>query len=193
MDFGSIKIETEAAEFLSLKPKEIWEALRSICKKRYLHNLPENVTDFEPFKYPLTKLATLRDVCLSTGVVLDCKQYQIVDKTTDKEDESNDAVANFDNLPFKSQDIIDILPVVKHLDPGCDDAKVQIDLALRLMSEEKYEEALETLWGSIQILLSVIFIFCLKLIISNRFSVLFIRILLSAIPRSPTSTISSET
>ncbi len=150
MDFGSIRIESEAAEFLSLKPSEVWAALRSICKKRYLHDLPENVVDFEPFKYPLTKLATLRDVCLSTGVVLDCKHYQLVDKTTDKEE-----AENFDSLPFKSQDIIDIQPVVKHLDPGCDDAKVQIDLALRLMSEEKYEEALETLWGSIQILLSV--------------------------------------
>ena len=153
MDFGSIRIESEAAEFLNLKPSEVWAALRSICKKRYLHDLPENVIDFEPFKYPLTKLATLRDVCLSTGIVLDCKQYQLVDKTTDKEEAEN--VANFDSLPFKSQDIIDIQPVVKHLDPGCDDAKVQIDLALRLMSEEKYEEALETLWGSIQILLSV--------------------------------------
>ena len=129
IDFGSIKTESEAAEFLNLRPSDIWQAIKDICKKRYLYNLPENITDFEPFKYPLTKLATLRDVCLSSGIVLDCKHYQVFDKA-DKEEESKEkeSTASAETLPFKSQDIIDIQPVVKHLDPGCDDAKVQIDL-----------------------------------------------------------------
>jgi len=150
IDFGSIKTETDVLGFLNLKASDIWEEIRDICKKRYNYELPQSVADFEPFKYPLTKLATLRDVCLSSGIILDCKEYQVFDKEEETKEKEQ-----AETLPFKSQDIIDIQPVVKHLDPGCDDAKVQIDLALRLMSEEKYEEALETFWGSLQILMSI--------------------------------------
>lgn len=132
MDFGSIKIEAEAADFLNLKPKDLWEAIRAICKSRYLYDLPESPAEFEAFKYPLTKLATLRDVCLSTGVVLECKHYNLFDKTSGKEEgaakDKETEASGLETLPFRPQDVIDILPVVKHLDPGCDDAKAQIDL-----------------------------------------------------------------
>ncbi len=133
LDFGSIKSESESAEFLNLKPSDIWTRIRDICKKRYLYDLPEKFADFEPLHYPLTKIATLRDVCISSGIVLSCKTYQLFDKINAKEESKKDESSAAETLSFKSQDILDIQPVVKHLDPGCDDAKVQVDLVIIFM------------------------------------------------------------
>ena len=137
MDFGSIKIDTGMGDFINLKPSDVWSAIRNICKKRYLYDLPESAAVFEPFQHPLTKLATLRDVCLSTGIVLECKNYNLLDKKNEKEEESKSKetdIASFnpDTLPFRSQDVINIVPIVKHLDPTCEDAKAQIELVKSL-------------------------------------------------------------
>ena len=136
MDFGSIKIEDESANFINLKPKEVWFAIRAICKSRYLYDLPESAAEFEAFKYPLTKIATLRDVCISTGIILETQNYQLLEKTTVKKEEAKDKKEDsnieLEILPFKPYNIVDIQPVVKHLDPGCDDAKVQMDLVINI-------------------------------------------------------------
>ena len=106
------------SKLLQYKLSDVWQRIREICRKRYLFDLPEQVEDFEPFKHPLTKIATLRDVCLSTGIVLECKDYAVMSSKLNRSD----------SLPFKPEDINDLIPIVKHLDPNCEDAKAQIEL-----------------------------------------------------------------
>jgi len=153
LEFGLMKSETMLDKLKKIKPNELWQRLREICQKRYLYDLPEYIKDFRPFQYRLTKIATLRDVCLSTGIILECANYQLLDypKNSSKLAKDNDSF----KLPFKADNIFDAIPIVKHLDPACDDAKSQIELANCLIAEGKYEEALENLWGSMQIILNI--------------------------------------
>lgn len=116
------------SKLLQFKPSDVWQRIREICRKRYLFEFPEQVGDFEPFRYPLTKLATLRDVCLSTGIVLECKDYILISGKLSGKDMKDKSSNKEEPLPFKPEDINDLVPIVKHLDPNCEDAKAQIEL-----------------------------------------------------------------
>ncbi len=124
----NLNFESSYGKLQKLKPSEVWKRLKEICQKRYLYELPEKIQDFRPFQYPLTKLATLRDVCLSTGIVLECKKYDLIDSPVRAQDSSK--LKKQSSLPFQSSDIFDTIPIVKHLDPHCEDAKSQIDLVI---------------------------------------------------------------
>jgi hypothetical protein len=126
MQFSIIDMDPPEAEFWKLRPSTIWKRIREICSKRYLYELPEKLTDFEPFKYPLTKVATLRDVCLSSGIVLECKSYTLTEEVSSRK--SSDSDNEKYKIPFKAEDVVDIIPVVKHLDPLCENSKAQIEL-----------------------------------------------------------------
>ncbi len=118
----SQNLQKQLDDLLGQKPKQVWDRLREICSRRYLYELPEKIKDFKPFQHRLTKLATLRDVCLSTGIILECKEYNLTN-------ERGGSLRNVDyNLPFKADDIFDMVPILKHLDPACEDAKSQIEL-----------------------------------------------------------------
>ena len=125
LEFGK-QFENSFNKLKKTRPSELWERLREICQKRYLYNLPENIKDFKPFKYRLTKLATLRDVCLSGGIILECTNYELMDQPQKKQDLVNGDIIII--LPFRVDNIFDATPIVKHLDPSCDDAKSQIEL-----------------------------------------------------------------
>lgn len=99
----------------------------------------------------MTKLATLRDVCLSNGIILACRNYKLEEE---EEKELSNTSRNF-VLPFKTDDIIDLIPIVKHLDPTCENVRSQIELASRKISEGEKEEPAEILLSAVQIILNV--------------------------------------
>lgn len=53
-----------------MKPNEVWDEICKIANARFRYEFPKNQLDFEVFKFPFQKVATLRDVCLSVGIVL---------------------------------------------------------------------------------------------------------------------------
>lgn len=120
----SQNLQKQLDDLLAQKPQKVWDRLREICSRRYLYELPEKIKDFKPFQHRLTKLATLRDVCLSTGIILECKEYNLTNERG-----GGGSLRNTDYiLPFKADDIFDMVPILKHLDPACEDAKSQIEL-----------------------------------------------------------------
>lgn len=128
INFGSLNFDISKSAFFKLKPSEVWDGIKNICKKRYNYDLPTHIFEFQPFRYPLTKLATLRDVCISTGIVIKCRDYYLSESLNKQDDKKKADTSLDEGLTFGPEDILNILPIVKHLDPVCDNAKNQIDL-----------------------------------------------------------------
>ena len=92
-----------------MKPNEVWEEIRKIALARFSHELVKNQSDLHVFKFPFQKLATLREVCLSVGLVLERKNYDIFDSTLVS------GLNNDKTLPFSIKNIINIVPKAKHM------------------------------------------------------------------------------
>lgn len=75
---------------------------------RFSHELPQNQNDFQVFKFPFQKLATLREVCLSVGLVLERKNYDLFGNNSQNGNTER-------SLPFSIKNIIDIVPKAKHM------------------------------------------------------------------------------
>ncbi len=71
---------------LSHTPSEIWSRVQEIAKKRYGHELKS----FPGYAMKFSRLATLRDICLRTGLVLQLKEYKFDQADTKK----------YSDLPF---------------------------------------------------------------------------------------------
>lgn len=113
----------------AIKPSDIWKRLVEIAKKRYQYDLPESFKEFVPFKYPLTKLATLRDFCLSTGIKLATKHYQLHHNGKHHFSEQKSQGGQKPSfLAFSAEDVMDISPIIKHLDPISEDARVNLEI-----------------------------------------------------------------
>ena len=132
LDINDKNIKNDHQKLLELKPSDVWRRVKEICKRRYLYDLPERVTDFQPFSYALTKRATLRDVCMSVGIVIECKEYKLVDDHQKKGIIHENGIKENNLLPFDQENIYDLVAIIKHLDPGCEDAKAQIELVSML-------------------------------------------------------------
>lgn len=66
-------------KFIVMKPHEIWQEVRKIAQARFKYELSQSQLLFDVFKFPFQKIATLRDVCLSVGLVLEKKNYDMFD------------------------------------------------------------------------------------------------------------------
>ena len=54
-----------------MKPKEIWSEICKIAEARYNYDFDcKSITELDLFKFSFQKIATLRDLCLSVGIVL---------------------------------------------------------------------------------------------------------------------------
>ncbi len=63
-------IKIQPNRFVSMKPDEMWQEVCKIAQARFKYELPKSQLAFDVFKFPFQKIATLRDVCLSVGIVL---------------------------------------------------------------------------------------------------------------------------
>jgi hypothetical protein len=86
----------------------------------------------------------IRDFCLTIGLHLECRDYSILETNA------------LDSLPFQVEDLINIEPVVKHLDISSEDVQANMEVAQKFLLEGKVKEALEAYQNCIQLLLNVI-------------------------------------
>ena len=54
-----------------MTPSQLWAIILKIADKRFSFPLNQSILEFELFKVPYQKIATLRDLCLSVGLVLE--------------------------------------------------------------------------------------------------------------------------
>lgn len=97
-------IKVPVNKYAQMKPTQIWQELARIAKARYNYALPETPALFRPFQLPFMKLALLRDLCLSTGLVLEKKNYDILEGPSLEK-----------SLPFVIKNIVSLEPIPKHM------------------------------------------------------------------------------
>lgn len=94
-------------EWANLTPKSLWLQLKQELKSYYDYDLSSNDVDSTTELYSLQKVSFLRSFCLKTGVQILLRDY------------------NFDSknkLIFYEEDILNIFPIVKHINPRATDA-----------------------------------------------------------------------
>lgn len=90
-----------------------------IAKARYDYDFDcKNITELDLFKFPFQKVATLRDVCLSVGLVLERKNYDINEESSTMSDKI---------FPFTAKNIVSIEAKAKKMkiDPPSLDEREQ--------------------------------------------------------------------
>uniref|UniRef100_A0A672RG61 Clustered mitochondria protein homolog n=1 Tax=Sinocyclocheilus grahami TaxID=75366 RepID=A0A672RG61_SINGR len=91
----------------SLTPSELWKNINSEAQSYYHFNLQCESVDQAVEKYGLQKITLLREISIKTGIQILIKEY------------------NFDSRhkpAFTEEDILNIFPVVKHVNPKASDA-----------------------------------------------------------------------
>uniref|UniRef100_A0A8C1HIZ5 Clustered mitochondria protein homolog n=1 Tax=Cyprinus carpio carpio TaxID=630221 RepID=A0A8C1HIZ5_CYPCA len=91
----------------SLTPSELWKNINSEAQSYYHFSLQCESVDQAVEKYGLQKITLLREISIKTGVQILIKEY------------------NFDSRhkpAFTEEDILNIFPVVKHVNPKASDA-----------------------------------------------------------------------
>ncbi|XDV32276.1 hypothetical protein PO909_003137 [Leuciscus waleckii] len=91
----------------SLTPSELWKNITSEAQSYYHFNLQCESVDQAVEKYNLQKITLLREISVKTGIQILIKEY------------------NFDSRhkpAFTEEDILNIFPVVKHVNPKASDA-----------------------------------------------------------------------
>uniref|UniRef100_A0A8C1TNH3 Clustered mitochondria protein homolog n=1 Tax=Cyprinus carpio TaxID=7962 RepID=A0A8C1TNH3_CYPCA len=91
----------------SLTPSELWKNITSEAQSYYHFNLQCESVDQAVEKYGLQKITLLREISIKTGIQILIKEY------------------NFDSRhkpAFTEEDILNIFPVVKHVNPKASDA-----------------------------------------------------------------------
>merc|ERR1719471_532396 len=98
---------TDSVEWANLTPKTLWQQIKNEAKSYFDWNLPvDNIDSFiELIK--LTKLNLLRSFCHKTGVQIMLREYQFENKTVQT---------------FSEDDIVNMYPIVKHINPRATDA-----------------------------------------------------------------------
>eukprot|EP00058_Branchiostoma_floridae_P010478 XP_002595966.1 hypothetical protein BRAFLDRAFT_283229 [Branchiostoma floridae] len=115
-DFGKKKnkkrsrhypIANHGEEWASLSPQDMWSNIRTEVKEYFDFNLTCDSCDSAVETYGLQKTSLLREICIKCGVQVLLREY------------------NFDSkhrATFTEEDIINIFPIVKHVNPKATDA-----------------------------------------------------------------------
>lgn len=83
-----------------MKPSELFAQLTKIAKARFGVDFDCNsIRELDLFKFPFQKIATLRDLCLCVGLVLERKNYDIIECGN----QLNDKI-----FPFNPKNIVSI-------------------------------------------------------------------------------------
>jgi len=98
---------TDSVEWANLTPKILWQQIKTEAKSYFDWNLPiDNIDSFlEIIK--LTKLNLMRSFCQKTGVQVMLREYQFDNKSVQT---------------FTEDDIVNMYPIVKHINPRATDA-----------------------------------------------------------------------
>merc|ERR1712002_352482 len=98
---------TDSVEWANLTPKSLWAQIKSEAKSYFDWNLPVDNIDAFVDMINLNKLTLLRSFCQKTGVQILLREYQLDNKTVQA---------------FSEEDIVNMYPIVKHINPRATDA-----------------------------------------------------------------------
>ena len=98
---------TDSVEWANLTPKTLWLQIKNEAKSYFDWNLPVDNIDAFVEMIKLTKLNLLRSFCQKTGVQIMLREYQFENKTVQT---------------FSEDDIVNMYPIVKHINPRATDA-----------------------------------------------------------------------
>lgn len=100
-------LASDGTEWANLTPKNLWNQIKGEIKSYFDWELNADTIDGCIETYSLQKISLLRSFCLKTGIQILLREY------------------NFDSknrLTFLEEDILNIFPVVKHINPRASDA-----------------------------------------------------------------------
>ncbi|XP_071445866.1 clustered mitochondria protein homolog isoform X2 [Hetaerina americana] len=105
LDRGNV----DGTEWASLTPRSLWAQLRTELKTYYDWEMASSADGIDAAveHYSLQKISLLRSFCIKTGVQILLREYSFDSKN---------------RLSFFEEDIINIFPVVKHINPRASDA-----------------------------------------------------------------------
>ncbi|XP_018580277.1 clustered mitochondria protein homolog isoform X3 [Anoplophora glabripennis] len=94
-------------EWATLTPKSLWNQLKTELKQYFDYELLSNDIETTLETYSLQKISLLRSFCLKTGIQILLRDYNFESKN---------------KLIFYEEDIVNIFPIVKHINPRATDA-----------------------------------------------------------------------
>jgi len=104
---ANVLTAADSSEWALLTPRALWSQLRSDLKLYYGWNLSSDSKEALVDTYGLQEISLLRSFCLKTGVQMLLREYTFDSKN---------------KQTFYDEDIINIFPVVKHINPRASDA-----------------------------------------------------------------------
>ncbi|XP_063222279.1 clustered mitochondria protein homolog isoform X4 [Bacillus rossius redtenbacheri] len=100
-------LASDSTEWANLTPRLLWSQLRSELKSYYDFELIPDSMDTAIEMFSLQKISILRSFCIKTGVQILLREYTFDSKN---------------RHTFFEEDIVNIFPVVKHINPRATDA-----------------------------------------------------------------------
>nr|XP_006816525.1 PREDICTED: LOW QUALITY PROTEIN: clustered mitochondria protein homolog [Saccoglossus kowalevskii] len=97
----------DSMAWTTLTPAEMWTNIKAEAKEYYMYEMQCESVDAVVEKYHIQKISLLREICLKVGIQIMLREY------------------NFDNKhkpTFTEEDILNMFPVVKHVNPIASDA-----------------------------------------------------------------------
>merc|ERR1712142_726870 len=98
---------TDSVERANLTPKSLWAQIKAEAKSYFDWNLTADGIDAFVEMINLNKITLLRSFCQKTGVQIMLREYQFDNKTVQA---------------FSEEDIVNMYPIVKHINPRATDA-----------------------------------------------------------------------
>lgn len=144
-----------ATEWTALTQTSLWEQIRQDIRCYYGFNFPDEVADSLDQVlglYAVQKLSLLRSFCLKTGIQIILREYQF--SPNSRNGGSGTKTGSGGNA-FSQEDILNVFPVVKHIDPKASDAYTYLGTAQNKMSSGYFREGYELLSESLNLLNNV--------------------------------------
>jgi len=126
----NLKKEGSGFKVFSTSSTSLWPQIVEDVKERFKFDLP----DRETLKGIIKSPQTLRSLCQKVGIQVEAKDYQF------------DA-----EIPFQSQNILGLFPIVKHCDPESNDGKNLLEVGKSFLGQGRLDIAYELLTEALAI------------------------------------------
>ena len=167
-EFTNLINEKNFNNLLVIKPNEFWKKLVNTAKKYYQYKLEPELIKIKCRDSYRNKIALLRELWLAVGIKVKSRNYNLIESIVEESKElssnvpkknsktsSKKGTLKYDLLPFSSDDIVEIVPIIKHLEVTNTDFNSFINNAKSAMKEGFYEQAFEFVNQAINVNLQV--------------------------------------
>jgi len=98
---------TDSVEWANITPKSLWGQVKAECKAYYDWDLPVEAIDGFVETFSISKVTLLRSFCIKAGIQIIHREYSFDNKQAQA---------------FTEEDIINMYPIIKHINPRATDA-----------------------------------------------------------------------